>query len=154
MVFWNGEKDLDDFGVELRAGTAANFLARVRHRKGIAIGPVAQHGIESIGDGDDACPERNLFTAQATWIARTIEELMVGEDDFSGFTQEGNTREHVVANLTVGAHDLLLRVVERAGLAKNLVGDCHLADVVKKRGASENGQILRETGTLLAMEMV
>jgi len=48
-----------------------------------------------------------LFTAQATWIARTIEELMVGEDDFGGFTQEMNTGERVVANRTVGAHDLL-----------------------------------------------
>ena len=52
-------------------------------------------------------PKRNLFTAQATWIARTIEELMVGEDDIGGFRQEGNTGERVVANLTVGPHDLL-----------------------------------------------
>jgi hypothetical protein len=51
---------------------------------------IAQHGIESIGDGDDACPERNLFTAQAPWIARTIEEFMVGEDDIGGCTRERN----------------------------------------------------------------
>ena len=54
-----------------------------------ALGESTKFGIESIGDGgDDACPERNLFTAQAKWIARTIEELMVGEDDIGGFTQE------------------------------------------------------------------
>jgi len=51
------------------------------NRKRIAIGPVAQHGIESVGDGDDACPKRNLFTAQTAWIAGTIKELMVGKDD-------------------------------------------------------------------------
>ena len=69
------------FWVDLRGSTAANLIARVRHRKRVAIGPVVQHGIESLVDGDDSCPERNLFTAHATWIARTIEELMVGEDD-------------------------------------------------------------------------
>ena len=53
MALWNGEKDVHDFGIELRATTAANFLARLRHGKRIAIGPVAQHGIESVGDGDD-----------------------------------------------------------------------------------------------------
>ena len=31
--------------------------------------------------GDDPCPERNVFTKQAMLIARTIEDLMVGQDD-------------------------------------------------------------------------
>ena len=72
MVFWNGEKCLDNFGVDLRAATAPYFLARMRHWKGTPIAAVAQHDVESIGDGEDACPERNLFTAQGTWIARTM----------------------------------------------------------------------------------
>ena len=49
----------------------------------------AQHGIESIGDGDDPCPERNLFAAQLARIAAAIEELMVGENDIGDFAQEG-----------------------------------------------------------------
>jgi len=32
--------------------------------------------------------------------------------------------------------------VTRAGLAKNLIRDSHLSAVVKKSGASENGQIV------------
>jgi hypothetical protein len=90
VVFGNGKKHLHNFGIELCAGTTANLFVRVRHRKRIAIRAVAQHNIESIGDGDDACPERNLFAAQATWIARTIEELMVGEDDIGGVAQKRN----------------------------------------------------------------
>jgi len=43
VVFWNGQKHFDNFWVELRAGTAANFRVRVRHGKRIAIGPVAIH---------------------------------------------------------------------------------------------------------------
>ena len=79
----------------------------MKHWKGIAIRPVAQHGIESIGDGDDPCPERNLFSAQATWIARTIEELVVGDDDIGGVTQERDASEHVITDLAVGAQNLL-----------------------------------------------
>jgi hypothetical protein len=41
---------------------------------------------------------------------------MVGEDDVGGITQEGNALERVVANFTVGTHDLLLVVGERASL--------------------------------------
>ena len=84
MALWNGEKDLDDLGIELRTGKAANFLARLRHGKRIAIWPVAQHCIERIGDGHDASPQRNLFTVQLARIAASIEELMVGEDDIGG----------------------------------------------------------------------
>jgi hypothetical protein len=102
VVFWNGKKNLDNFWIELRASTAANFRVRVRHGKRVAIGPVAQHGIESLGDGDNAGAERNLFHTQAAWIARTIEEFMVGEDDIGGGAQKRNAREHVIANLTVG----------------------------------------------------
>ena len=117
--------------------------------RAIAIVAVAQHGIESIGDGDDACPERNLFTAQATWIARTIEVLMVSQDDVSSISQERNASEHVIANLAVGADDLLFGVVERAGFAKNLAGDSHLADIVKKSAASQHGEIRERNGNAL-----
>jgi hypothetical protein len=60
VVFGNGEKHLHNLGIEVCSSAAANLLAFVSHRKSIAIGPVAQHGIERVGDGDDACPERNL----------------------------------------------------------------------------------------------
>ena len=149
MAFGNGEKDLHEFRVKLRTSTAANLFARVRHRKGIAIGPVAQHGIESIGDGDDARPERNLFTAQAAWIACTIEELMVSEDDLRGVAQKGNAREHLIADLAVSAHDHFFGVVQRPWLAENFVGDGHFADVVKKSGASQHGEIRERNGNVL-----
>jgi hypothetical protein len=37
---------------------------------------------------------------------------------------------------------------------ENLIGDGHLADVVKKSGASENSQIVERNGILFAREMV
>jgi hypothetical protein len=89
MVFWNSQKYLDNFGVELPTCTALYFLASMRHRKGFAIVAVAQHGIGSIGDRDDACPEWNLFTAQAPWITRAIEEFLMCQDKFSRIAQCG-----------------------------------------------------------------
>ena len=80
---------------------------------------VAQHGIESIGDGDDACPERNLFTAQATWIARTKRMICFSESSRGG------------------------------RVAKNLIGNSHLADVMKKCGASQHGEIRPRNGNTL-----
>ena len=53
VLLRNGQEDFHHFRIELRAGTAANFFARVRHRKGIAIRAVAQHRVEGIGDGED-----------------------------------------------------------------------------------------------------
>jgi hypothetical protein len=47
---------------------------------------------------------------------------MVCEDDLRGVTQERDAREHVVANLTMGAHDHLFGVVERPWLAEDLSG--------------------------------
>ena len=146
MHFWNGKQNLDNFWIELCPSAAANFLARMRHRIGIAIRAVAQHCIESVRDGDDASPQRNLFTAQATWIARTIEELMVGEDDIGDLSQKRDAREHVVADLTVSAHDLLFGVIESPRLAKDLVGDDHFSNIVKKSCASENRQIVERNG--------
>jgi hypothetical protein len=149
MVLRNGKKHLDDFGIKLGACTAPNFLTRVRHGKGIAVGAVAQHGIEGIGDGKDTCSQRDLFAAQAARIAGTVEKLLVSKDDLGGLTEERDAGEHIVANIAVGAHSLLFSVVERAGLAKNLVGDGHLADVMKKGGSSQNLQIMQRYGNCL-----
>jgi hypothetical protein len=74
---------------------------------------------------------------------------MVRQDDLRGVTQERNTREHVIANLAVRAHDQLFGVIQRAGLAENLAGDSHFADVVKKSSASQHGEIRKGNGDIL-----
>ena len=80
---------------------------------------------------------------------------MVGENDIGGGAQKRNAREHVIANLALSAHDHFFGVVQRRPwLAESFVGDGHFADVVKKSGASQDGELRRGTGILLAMEMV
>ena len=125
-------------GVELRAGAALDLFARVRERQSLAIGAVADHGVQRVRDGENARAEGNLLALQAARIAGAVEEFLVSEDDFCGVAQEGNADQHVVADFAVLAHDLLFVIGERAGLAQNAVGNGHLADVVQESGAREH----------------
>jgi hypothetical protein len=59
MFFGDGHENLDDFGVELGARAAADLLAGVRERQSLTIGAVADHGVQGIGDGENAGPERD-----------------------------------------------------------------------------------------------
>ena len=84
MAPWNGEKYLDNFGVELSAGTAPNFLEPLKHWKAIATRPVAQHGIEGVGDGDDACPApRGIWHLRLPDVKRASEYPRDGMDSSS-----------------------------------------------------------------------
>jgi hypothetical protein len=146
VLFWDGEEDFDHFGIELGAGTAADFIARMAHRKSFAVGAVADHGVEGVGDGEDARSEWNFFAAEAAGITGAVKEFLVGENDFGGIAEKGNARQDVVADFAVSAHDLFFVVVERAGFAEDGIGNGHFADVVKECGASEDRQIIRGYG--------
>ena len=146
VFFWDGGEDFDHFGVELRAGAAANFFASVAHWQGFAVGAVADHGVERISDGENAGAEGDLIAFEAAGVAAPVEEFLVSEDDFGGITQERDADEHVVADFAVRAHDLLFIVGEGPRFAENAVGDGHFADVVEESGACENGQIVSWNG--------
>lgn len=146
VLLRDGEEDLDNFGIELGFGAAANFLAGVGHGKSFAVGAVADHGVERIGDGKNACAEGNLIAFEAARIAGAVIELLVSENNFRSIAQKRNADEHVVADFAVPAHDLFFWVGERAGLAENAVGNGHFADVMEESGASEDGQIVSWNG--------
>jgi len=146
VLFGDGEKDLDDFGIELRVGAAANFLAGVGHGESFAIRTVADHGVERIGDREDSRAEGDLLAFEAAWVASAVVKFLVSENDFCGITEKRDADEHVVADFAVLAHGLLFVVSERARFAQNAVGDCHFADVVEESSARENGQIVIGNG--------
>ena len=146
VLFWDGGEDFDDLGIELCAGAAANFFASVAHGQSFAVGAVADHGVERIGDGENAGAEGDLIAFEAARVAAPVEELLVSQDDFGGITQERDADEHVVADFAVRAHDLLFIVGEGPWFAENAVGDGHFADVVEESGACEDGQIVSWNG--------
>jgi len=141
MLFGDGGEDFDDFGVELRAGAAANFFAGVGHRQSAAVGAVTDHGVERVGDRENAGAEGNLVAFQAARIAGAVVELLVSKDDFRRIAEKRDADEHVVADFAVLAHDLLFVIGQRAWFAENAVGDSHFADIMKEGGARENGQV-------------
>ena len=155
MLLGDGGEDFDDLGIELRAGAAADFFAGVRERKGFAIGAVADHGVERVGDSENTGPEGDLIALEAAGIAGAVVELLVSEDDFGGIAEERDADEHVVADFAVFAHDLLFVVCKGTGFAENAIGDGHLADVVGGKAArARMGEVVSfGTGMALAMEM-
>lgn len=62
VFFGNGEKDFYDIGIELRAGTTLNLFAGMGKWQSFAIRAVADHGVQRVGDGEDAGPERDVVS--------------------------------------------------------------------------------------------
>src|SRR6516165_9256979 len=143
MLLRNRQEDLDHFRIELAAGASPDFLASVRHRERPAIPLIRSQHIERVGDRQYPRPQRNLFTLQTAWIASSIEELVFRLHDFRRFAKKRDAYQHVVAYLTVGAHDLLFVIGQMSWFAQNRVRNRHLADVVEECGASHNREVAR-----------
>jgi len=90
VLLWNREKYFHDLGVELSAGAAANLFPCVRHRQGLAVRTIADHGIHRIGKGEYARAEGNLLSTQSAGITGAVEKFLVGKDDLRGIAKKGN----------------------------------------------------------------
>ena len=99
------------------AGVAFDFCAGGGDGEGFAIGAIGDHGVESVGDGENSGAEGDLFTAQAARVAGAVVTFLVREHDFGGFLEEGNAFENGKADFAMFAHDVALFSGERAGLA-------------------------------------
>src|SRR5258708_13880883 len=141
MLFGNGKENFNHLGIELGARTPLNLLASVRHREGLAIGPVANHSIQGISNRKNARSKRNLVSLQTAGIAGAIEKLLMGEDDLRGIAEERDADQHFVADLTVRTHDLFFLIIQGARFAHDAIWDGHLPDVVKKRSARQDRQM-------------
>src|ERR1700680_4460062 len=87
-LFRLGQENLDDLGIELRAGALADFLAGGGDGQGLAIGAVGGHGVERVCHRENARPQGNLLTLEAARITRAVEELLVGEDDLGSLARK------------------------------------------------------------------
>src|SRR6202051_4096088 len=70
VLFGDRQKHFHDLGIELRPGTPAYLFPRMRHRQGLAVWPVADHGIHRVGKGENSRPKRNLLAAPSPRITR------------------------------------------------------------------------------------
>src|SRR5260370_39527323 len=127
MLYRDGHENLDHFRIEMAAGTGLDFFTRMRHRESPAIGPVANHGVERVGNSKDPCPQWNLLAFQASGITGAVIELLVGKHDFRGIAKKWDANQHVVTDFAGQAHDVLFIVGKWAGLSKNAIGNGQLA---------------------------
>jgi hypothetical protein len=70
---------LDYARVELPAGFRLQCLDRAAWTKARPIGSRRRHGVEGVGDGDDAGEQRDVFTAQSVRITGSAPRFMVME---------------------------------------------------------------------------
>src|SRR5260370_36595150 len=100
----------------------AYLLARVGHRQGLAVWPVADHGIHRIRKGKDSRAKRNLLAAQSSRITGAVKKFLVRKHNLRRIAQKRNLGEHVVPDFAVGTHDRLFVVVNRPWFATNTIG--------------------------------
>src|ERR1700709_18364 len=75
------DEDLDEAGIQLLAGDAAELDDRVVAGHRGAVGVARGHHVVGVGDGDDPGQFRNVVPDQAAGIAFAVDPLVVGEDD-------------------------------------------------------------------------
>ena len=72
-----GEKGFHHLRIELRAGYSSQLEQGIIRRPCLPIWPPGGHGIERIGDGDDAGLDGNPFPPEAIGKASSIQALVV-----------------------------------------------------------------------------
>src|SRR3981189_461958 len=108
-------------------------------RQRLPVRSIGDHGVERVGNSENARPQRDLFPLQSARIARTIEKFLMRKHNLRSLPEEWDSSDHVEANFAMCAHDLTLFGREWPWFAQDQVRYCYLSDVVEKRGASDLG---------------
>src|SRR4029079_15118787 len=126
----------DQRGVELRSEPAVEDLGRVADAAPRSVRPVAGHGIEGVGDRDDASLEGYLLGSQPRWVAGPIEALVVGQRDRCREFEQvvAGIGEQSVADRGMPLEHGAFGVGERSWLVQDAVWYPDLPDVVETAG--------------------
>lgn len=132
------EEDVHEIGIELCAATAADGIDGRGPTPTALVAADMGDRVVTIGDGDDACGERDRPAGQATWVAPSVPPLVMTEDAIGQMGVERDEWGEDVGTTTrmggdchpVGIAELLVAVmndVEEGG------GD--LPDIMEERHA-------------------
>ena len=99
------EKHFYDARIELSAGISLNFFSRSGNRQRLAIGPVGDHRVKSVCNGEYSRTQRNLLAAQAAGISGPVVALLVRQHDFGSFLEKRDSFQHSVSDIAMAAHD-------------------------------------------------
>src|SRR5207253_8696491 len=88
---------LHDGGIELPARLREDLVVGRLPRAAGPVGTVARHGVEGVGDGEDARCQRNLGAAHPVRVAVAVPPLVVGADDVETLSaEECDPAEHLL----------------------------------------------------------
>ena len=149
VAFDQLDEDLDELGVELFAGDAAQLDDRVVRGHRRAVGVAGGHHVVGVGDGDDPRELRDFLALEAARIAFAVDPLVVGEDDVGDRAVAVQRGDDAGALLRVALDQHPVLVGERHVGLEDAVGEDELADVVQQRGdVDELLFLFREAGAV------
>ena len=102
-------KGVHDHGVEMPAALTLDHFPRSGDRHGGLVGTLGCEGIVHIGQGQDACRQRDFHAAQTRRVSGAIESFVVVEGDDGRHPQKtriGGLRDGLFQN--VGTDDCVL----------------------------------------------
>ncbi len=129
-----GDEHLGERGIELRAGAAFDFLQHGVQRQGGAVGAGGAHGVEGIGDADDAAHERDFFAGELVGIAAAVPAFVVIEHAGDDVLQLADVAEDLGADGGMFFDGVEFCFGEAAGFGEHGFGHADLADVVQQAG--------------------
>ena len=101
----------------------------------VSVAPVAAlgaHGVEGVGDEDDARAERDVRGREPVRVARAVHALVARADEPRAALERRGGGEDALADDGVAADQRPLGVRQRAALLQDRLRDRHLADVVER----------------------
>ena len=110
------------------------------------VGAVGGHGVERVGDGDDARHQRDLIALQSVGIAVAVHVFVVQFDARQHVLQLRDRAHDVGALGGVLLHQFEFLGGERAGLLQHAIVHADLADVVQQGGDAQLVEVLGARG--------
>src|SRR2546430_15745542 len=95
-------------------------------------GAVVGHVDVSIGDGDDARPQRDLFAAQSGWISCAVEGFVVMLDCLLQLLAPRNRAHDLRSHLGMQSDEIELFFRKRAGFVQDALGNENLSSIVNR----------------------
>ena len=127
------DEGLDDGRVEVQA----SLILQLDNSISMGFLPMLRAGIDVavvvVGDGDNACADRNVLSLEALGIACAVPLLVVAADNVADNRKAGNIFQHTGAGDAVALIDGLLACRQKGQLVQDDIGHRKLADVMQER---------------------
>ncbi len=136
---------VDDAGVVADAPALADLFEALLESEGRTVRPQGAEGLDDIGHGQNPGLHQDGVADESFGIARSVQPLMMLEDDVGHGPGEGDVLDHLIADPGMVLDELEFRLRQPAGLGHDLDGGRDFADVLLGRA---NGMQYFMTGKL------